>query len=95
MLDDAEIEKNKRYLDVLDEIEDTVYKFYNVSGRPDLIMLYNMKEKRIYSYVYEDFWGMVKEKSILEKQYAEARQLGKIVLYLKDEEMKVLKSYII
>ncbi len=90
-------ETDKRYLTVLDEIGDKVYQFYNMSNRRDLIMVYMMAENKIYSYVYKDYLQSLNERSqsILKIQYKEAQETGKIVLFIRDDEMKKTKSYVI
>jgi hypothetical protein len=90
-------EDDKIYLDTLDNIVDKVYEFYNMSDRKDLVMVYEMKENRICSYIYNEFKDNLNEKSgeMLEKQYQEANESDRIVLFIRDEVRKKLKSYII
>lgn len=89
--------ENKIYLDKIDEIGEKVYHLYNMSDRDDLILLYQMQEKRIYSYVYKDFMDSLNPRSqqILVTQYKEAREEGKIVLFINDEVRKKFKSFTI
>lgn len=88
-------EEDKIYLDILKNIVDKVYDFYNMSDRQDLIMIYEMKENKIYSYIYDDYLKSLNERSreMLEKQYQEAIDSKRIVLFIKDEVRKKLKSY--
>ncbi len=90
-------EDEKIYLDTLDNIVDKVYDFYNLSDREDLIMVYEMKENIIYSYIYDDYLKRLNERSreMLEEQYQKAIDSKRIVLFIRDEERKKLKSYII
>ena len=90
-------ENNDRYLKTLDEIGDQVYQFYQLGGRKDLIMVYQMSEKRIYSYVYNEFRQTLSanSKAMLAEQYKEALAENKIVLFIQDDEMRKLKSYVI
>ena len=90
-------ENNDRYLKTLDEISDKVYQFYQLGGRKDLIMVYQMAEKRIYSYVYNEFRKTLSanSKAMLAEQYQEALAENKIVLFIQDDEMRKLKSYVI
>ncbi len=90
-------ETDKRYLDAVDEIGDKVYEFYNISGREDLVMVYEMAQKRIYSYIYKEYLSQMNSRSqeILKKQYKEATEKGKIVLFIRDDEKRKLKSYVI
>ena len=90
-------ENNYRYIKTLDEISDKVYQFYQLGGRKDLIMVYQMAEKRIYSYVYNQFRQTLSanSKAMLAEQYKEALAENKIVLFIQDDEMRKLKSYVI
>lgn len=90
-------EEDKIYLDAIDNIVDKVYDFYNMSDRKDLIMIYEMKENKIYSYIYDDYLKCLNEKSreMLEKQYQEANESKRIVLFIKDEVRKKFKSYVV
>jgi len=89
--------ENQIYLDKIDEIGDEVYKFYNMSARKDLIMVYEMGVDKIYSYVYKDYLNSLnpRSKEILKKQYNEATKIGKIVLFIKDDLRKKFKSFTI
>ena len=90
-------EDDKIYLDKIDEIGDKVYEFYNMSNRKDLVMIYEMKENRIYSYIYDEFMNSLNEMSreMLKKQYQEANESKRIVLFIRDEVRKKFKSYVI
>ena len=90
-------EDEKIYLETIDNIVDKVYEFYNMSDRKDLVMVYEMKENIIYSYIYGEFKKGLKEPSgeMLEKQYHEASESNRIVLFIRDEVRKKLKSYIV
>ena len=90
-------EENQIYFQKIDEIGDKVYELYNLSNRDDLIMLYNMKENRIYLYIYEEFYQSLNEisKAILTKQFNKAKEEDKIVLFIKDEVRGKLKSFTI
>ena len=90
-------QENHIYLQKVDEIGEDVYKFYNMSGRDDLIMVYEMKKELIYSYIYEEFRETLNEKSktMLEKQYREAQASNQIVLFIRDELRKKLKAFTI
>jgi hypothetical protein len=87
----------KRYYDILDKMGDKIYDFYNLSGRKDLVMVYEMKKEMIYSYVYAEFLQDLNEhsKEILKLQYESAQESGQIVLFIKDEEMRKMKSFVI
>ncbi len=88
---------NDMYIKIATEIGDDVYDFFNMSERNDLIMVYELKEKRIYSYMYEDYLKSLNERSkkLLKQQYKDAVETGKIVLFIRDEKRKKLKSFTI
>ncbi len=90
-------EEDKIYLETIDRIIDNVYEFYNMSDRKDLILVYEMKENVIYSYIYDDYLKRLNERSreMLEEQYKEAIDSERIVLFLRDTVRKKLKSYIV
>jgi len=90
-------EEDEIYLAKIDEIGNKIYEIYNKSGRRDLVMIYETKEDKIYSYIYEDFKKSLNQRSrdILKEQYQEAMKSGKIVLFIRDEERRKFKSYTI
>ena len=90
-------EDDKIYLDTIDNIVDKVYEFYNMSDRKDLIMVYEMKEKKIYSYIYDEYKKSLNELSrkMLEGQYQEAYDSKMIVLFIRDEVRNKFKSYVV
>lgn len=89
--------ENQIYFQKIDEIGDKIYELYNLSNRDDLIMLYSMKENRIYSYIYEEFYEDLNEKSktILTKQSNKAKEEDKIVLFIEDKLRGKFKSFTI
>jgi len=91
------INENDIYFQKIEEIRDKVYGIYNLSDRKDLIMVYNMQEDRIYSYVYKDFYKGLHQRSkgIVAVQYEEARKAGEIVLFIQDDVRKKFKSFTI
>ena len=90
-------EEDEIYLETIDNIVDKVYEFYNMSDRNDLVMVYKMEEKKIYSFIYGEYKACLNEQSreILEKQYQVANDLNRIVLFIRDEVRKKFKSYIV
>ena len=85
------------YFDKINEIAEKVYDFYNMSNREDLIMVYEMKENKIYSYIYKEYLSSLnpRSKEMLEEQYKEAKTSGRIVLFIKDELRRKMKSFTI
>ena len=91
------IDENARYDKVINEIMQQVYRFYQKSGRKDLVMVYNMSKKLLYSYIYSDFQKTLNNNSIaiLKEQYEKAMTEGKIVLFIQDDKMKKYKSFVV
>lgn len=89
--------ENKIYLDKIDEIGQYVYDIYNAADRKDLIMLYEMDEELLYSYVYDEFMAdlNLRSQKMLKEQYEEARAKNKIVLFVRDELRQKFKSFTI
>ena len=89
--------EDQYYLEKAEEIRPMVYDFYRLSDREDLVMEYEMKQEKIYSFVYADFRDSLNERSrlMLIKQYEEAKAMGKIVLFIRDEDRRKYKSFII
>jgi len=89
--------ENKIYFEKIEEIKDKVYKLFNLSGREDLVMVYNMQENQIYSFIFKEFYESINDRSkqMLIKQYMEAKQANKIVLFIKDELREKFKSFTI
>ena len=90
-------EENQIYFQKIDEIGDKIYELYNLSNRDDLVMFYSMKENQIYSYIYQEFYDSLNQKSkmVLKRQFKDAKEEGKIVLFIKDEKRRKFKSFTI
>ena len=60
------------------------------------VVLYDIQEERVYLYPYEDFKNDMSPKSqvSLAEQYELAGKLGKLVLFVRDNEAEKLVSYI-
>ena len=85
---------NEQYLDVIDEQWSNILKLYKKFEDRKPIMLFDMQEKSIYAYPFEDFKSDLtkKSQSILEKQYNEAISDNKIVVFVRDNEQGILIS---
>ena len=85
---------NELYLDVIDEQWSNILKIYKKFEDKKPIMLFDMQEKSIYAYPFEDFKSDLtkKSQSILEKQYNEAISDNKIVVFVRDNEQGILIS---
>jgi hypothetical protein len=85
---------NEQYLDVIDEQWSNILKLYKKFEDKKPIMLFDMQEKRIYAYPYEDFKSDLAKKSqtILQKQYKDALSENKVVVFVRDNEQGKLIS---
>ena len=85
---------NEQYLDVIDEQWNNILKLYKKFEDKKPIMLFDMQEKRIYAYPYEDFKADLSKKSqtILQKQYKNALLDNKVVVFVRDNEQVALVS---
>ncbi len=90
-------EIDQKYLKILDGIRAKVRYFYSISNRNDLIMLYEVDEEKIYSYIYSEFLLGLNERSqkLLEMQFGDAQKSNGIVVFIRDEENEIFKSYIV
>ena len=64
-------------------------------GRP--IMVYELPAQRIYSYPYKEYKNSLNARSqtMLKKQYREARHTNSMVLFVRDNERELFKSYVL
>jgi len=85
---------SEQYLDVIDEQWSNILKLYKKFEDKKPIMLFDMQEKRIYAYPYEEFKSDLTKKSqtILEKQYKDALLENKVVVFVRDNEPETLVS---
>lgn len=92
-----EIEINKKYFKIVNKIKNDVYHFYQISNQKDLIFVYEMPKGQILSYIYKEYLESLNPKSqkLLKIQYKEANENGQLVLFIRDEETQIFKSYII
>ena len=86
--------ESEQYIDVIDEQWSNILKLYKKFEDKKPIMLFDMQEKSIYAYPFEDFKSDLtkKSQSILEKQYNEAISDNKIVVFVRDNEQGILIS---
>ncbi|SPE59900.1 conserved hypothetical protein [Verrucomicrobia bacterium] len=59
------------------------------------VMLFDIQEQRIYAYPYGPFAGELSERSqeMLASQYVDACKCGELVLFIRDNVKRKLKSY--
>jgi hypothetical protein len=58
-------------------------------------MLFDIQEQKVYAYPYKDFKAGLNKKSqiMLKEQYESAIAENKMVVFVKDNENKILRSY--
>ena len=78
---------NEQYYNII-----ILYKKY-ADKKP--LMLFDIQEQRGYAYPYQDFKADLSEKSqkLLEEQYNQALLDNQIVIFIRDNVKKILKSY--
>ena len=86
--------ESEQNIDVIDEQWSNILKLYKKFEDKKPVMLFDMQEKSIYAYPFEDFKSDLtkKSQSILEKQYNEAITDNKIVVFVRDNEQGILIS---
>ena len=64
-------------------------------GRP--IMLYELPSQLIYSYPYKEYKNSLNARSqaMLKEQYKEARRTNGMVLFVKDNDKEIFKSFVL
>jgi hypothetical protein len=85
------------YLDVVYRHWDDIFRLYAEFEEKRPVMLFDIQEKRIYAYPYEDFKAELSENSriSLTEQYEEAQQAKTVVLFIRDNDRRKLVSYTI
>ena len=85
------------FLDVVVEHWENIVAGYMQFEDKRPVVLYDIQEERVYLYPYEDFKNDMSPKSqvSLTEQYELAGQLGKMVMFVRDNEAEKLVSYIL
>ena len=85
------------YFALVEEHWWAISKLYEEWEDKKPVMLFDVQEKRIYAYPYEDFKRDLLESSqaVLTKQYKRALRTMKMVVFVRDNEKKRLMSYIV
>jgi hypothetical protein len=76
------------------EVQESIRGAYRLQEEDRPVMLFDVQEERIYAYPYEDYKGSLSARSqaMLEKQYAEAQQQDRIVVFVRDNATRRLIS---
>jgi hypothetical protein len=83
------------YLDIAWEHYGNTRYLYDQFADKRPVMLFDIQERRIYCYPYKPFAADLSKKSqrSLAIQYREACKVGHMVLFIRDNVKRVLKSY--
>ena len=81
--------------DALSEYLEHVTAAYQQHEAKKPLMLFDIQEKQIYAYPYEDFKSELSAKSqvTLAEQYEQAQRSGKMVVFVRDNDNQRLVSY--
>ena len=81
------------YLDVIDDAWPTIMRAYNDFKEKQPVILFDVEDKKIYAYPYEDLKNEFKsteEKTNFKEQYESAISSGKFILLVKDNKNEKL-----
>ncbi len=85
---------NSDLVDMALEIQESIRGAYRLHEEDRPVMLFHVQEERIYANPYLQYKATLSERSqaMLEKQYEEAQQQDKIVVFVRDEATRRLIS---
>ena len=91
----ARAEPSDPYYNLLVEHWDKIVKLYRMFQDKRPIIVYDVQEHIAYAYPYQDYKAELSERSQmkLEKQYKEAIDENKIVVFVRDNDKRKLVSY--
>lgn len=91
----ATADMREPYLTIIGEQWDHILRLYKKFEDKKPIMLFDIQEQKIYAYPYKDFKAAMNKKSqiSLKEQYESAVAENKMVVFVKDNENKKLRSY--
>jgi len=72
-----------------------ILMMYKLFEKKKPVMLYDLQERRVYAYPYPEFKSELSERSqqSLAEQYEDAVRDGKIVVFIRDNEQRRLRSF--
>ena len=84
------------YFNAIQEQWPNIRGLYMICGSKKPIILYDLQEKQIYAYPYEEFKAELSKKSqvLLEQDYKSSSGLGSMVVFVRDNTERKLVSYI-
>lgn len=83
------------YLEIIDEHWDKIMMMYELFADKQPVMLFELPSLKIYAYPYKEYKASLTQRSqaLLTQQYQEAQAKGQIVLFVRDNTERVLRSY--
>ena len=85
------------YFNAIQEQRPNIRGLYTTYKSKKPIILYDLQEKKIYAYPYEEFKAELSKNSqaSLERDYKSASDLGSMVIFVRDNMERKLVSYIV
>jgi len=86
---------NEDFYEVIDEYMDRIQWFYHKFSDKKPVMELSLPSRKIYAYPYTEYLKTLSEKSqkMLKKEYSEAVKNKEMVVFVRDNKEKVLKSW--
>jgi hypothetical protein len=83
------------YWKILHENWPHIHRPYKAYAGKHPVLLYDIQERRVYAYPYQEFLVELSERSqtSLKEQYEHAIANGMFVVFVRDNEKQKLKSY--
>lgn len=83
------------FFDIIDEYMGRIQWFYNKFADKKPVMELSLPSFKIYAYPYTEYLKTLSERSqkMLKKQYEKGITTNEMVVFVRDNEEKVLKSY--
>ncbi len=84
------------YYSVIHEQWSNIRRLYMVYGSKNPVMLYDIHEKKIYAYPYDEFKAELSDNSklILEADYNSTSSHGGMIVFVRDNIERKLVSYV-
>jgi hypothetical protein len=72
-----------------------IHRLYEVFAEKQPVMLYDIQQHRVYAYPYEQYRADLSERSqvSLKEQYEHAIANGLLVVFIRDNKKRKLRSY--
>jgi len=83
------------YLDAIFALWPKILDMYRLFESKKPVMLYDLQEQKVYAYPYREFKAEMNPRSqaSLTEQYKQAIKENKMVIFVRDNEKRKLRSY--